>query len=1283
MTPLDDNTISYLLEGESWLLRGFGNDAEALLIAVANPALPVLAQERRLARELQLRSQLSPDWAAVPVALTRFSGQPALLLRDPGGYPLKRKLGQKLSLEEFLPLAVSLSSAIHRMHAAGILHRDITPSHLLVRQGGQAYITGFGIAQRMSEPYSATEMAHMVGTLAYLAPEQTGRTTHEVDGRADLYSLGVIFFQLLTGVLPFDASTPAEWLHAHLAMRPPDPAGYVTEIPPRLSGIVLKLLNKTPDDRFQDARTLHDELQCCLDEWITHARISSKRLHASRAVETGPQTAKDCLALGRNALHRSAYSAARTVFSAGLSLSSDPETAFAIHLGLAECDFRTGEADTARQRLQDLAAHCSDLVRLAEVVRLQIAVHTALDASNEAVALGLAYLARFGLVPDADIDAQIDSLYARLISGFDHDGTRKLLALPAMQDEGCRAAMSVLAELMSPASFMSRHLRDLVPAWMTMLSIERGNAPSSCIAYVHLGMVMGPRTGRYETGYQLGLAGVELSRGELSSPFRPKVNMCFGALLLPWTRPYAEGLEYVSTAYEEGRREGDVNFAAYSRNQIVSNMLASSMPLHEIRREIDLGLTFAREIGLRRVVDILLTQSGFIDTLNGRGRDFGEIIPIESRRREFEQRIAGDRSLSVAAFCYWVRKLQAKFLAGDYDAAWEARNHAAPLEWTAAYFPEVVDFHVYGALVAGALADSVGAAGKASLRTLACAAFDAHRARVDEYAAHAPRNFGGKQRLIEAEHERRQGRQMGALRLYEAAASVSALDGHLQDEALAYNLAARCCFDSGLDSVGGMYVEKACEVYRTWGADGVVRYLRKSWLKKGAGEGAMRQRPEAVTTGTHLHGTLAMLDIEAVIHASQALVGEVDLERLFAQLLTNTLRHGAAESGVLLLQEDGRTVAVGAARLREQEIVVSRASDDVAYNRAILAYALADGSDLFINDARHHPVFSYDDDIRRRNVRSVACLLLQKQSNPIGLLYLENNQISGAFTPGRSALLTMLAAQAAMAIENGRLYSRLLAENADRQKMQVELAHVSRVTSLGEMAASIAHEVGQPLAGILTYGDASLRWLDRQPPNVEEVTANIRKIINEGVRAGEIIQRVRDLATKDTGRFTELDVNALVRESVTLVQFQANAQHVDISVHGEDAVPPVRGDRIQLQQVIINLAVNAIQAMATLPHTRSRNLRLATSRSGENDVLIRIEDSGPGIPDSAVDRLFDAFFTTRAEGLGMGLSICRSIVDAHGGRIWLEQHAGDRTGCVFFVCLPAASAGNAPEQYHF
>src|ERR1700745_1369348 len=253
MNELSGYIFSSLREGDIALYRGSGNGLTPILLVAAEGTSPGCVE--RLEHEYALKSELDADWAARPVALTHDNGRTTLVLEDPAGTPPDRLLGRPLDVSNFLRIAIPLAGALRHVHERGLIHKDIKPANILVESASSGvWLTGFGIASPLPRERQAPALPEVIaGTLAYMAPEQTGRMNRSVDSRSALYALGVAFYEMLTGQLPFTAADPMEWVHCHIARQPMPPDERLAAIPGPLSAMVMKLLAKAGEDRYPTA----------------------------------------------------------------------------------------------------------------------------------------------------------------------------------------------------------------------------------------------------------------------------------------------------------------------------------------------------------------------------------------------------------------------------------------------------------------------------------------------------------------------------------------------------------------------------------------------------------------------------------------------------------------------------------------------------------------------------------------------------------------------------------------------------------------------------------------------------------------------------------------------------------------------------------------------------------------------------------------------------------------------------------------------------------------------
>ena len=313
------------------------------------------------------------------------------------------------------------------------------------------------------------------------------------------------------------------------------------------------------------------------------------------------------------------------------------------------------------------------------------------------------------------------------------------------------------------------------------------------------------------------------------------------------------------------------------------------------------------------------------------------------------------------------------------------------------------------------------------------------------------------------------------------------------------------------------------------------------------------------------------------------------------------------------------------------------------------------------NDVINDPRVSDKAWAQNEGIASFAGYPLIVQDRVVGVMAMFARQRLSSATLDTLALVADSIAQG---IERKRTEEAL-------RKAQVELAHVTRVTTLGELAASIAHEVNQPLSGIVNNSNACLRWLAGDSPNLDEAREAVRRILRDGSRASDVISRIRALVSKTVTEKSRLDVNDAIQEVVALAQGEVRRNRVALRTELAADVPLVVGDRVQLQQVILNLVMNGVEAMASVAD-RPRELLIYSQQHESDKVLVAVRDSGTGLHSENLDRLFEPFFSTKPKGMGMGLAISRSIIEAHGGRLWAEPNAS--AGMTFEFALPVETA---------
>jgi signal transduction histidine kinase len=441
---------------------------------------------------------------------------------------------------------------------------------------------------------------------------------------------------------------------------------------------------------------------------------------------------------------------------------------------------------------------------------------------------------------------------------------------------------------------------------------------------------------------------------------------------------------------------------------------------------------------------------------------------------------------------------------------------------------------------------------------------------------------------------------------------------------------------------------------------------------------------------------LTAADLHNLLEASQALSRETILADLLKALMPIALRKTGSTFGMLLLLRGEHLSAVARAwawpdqldvcltemrpRVEQAPLVLLNAA--LRERRTVLPACMHD-ADLCAGDTY----------LLHRAPRSAICTPMLKQGVPIALLYLENAAQASVFTRRRVAFIEMLAAQAAISLDHAQLYQQLQTEKALRRQAeetlriskrkgadeelrsaQRELARVSRISAMGEFAASIAHEVNQPLAAISMNASAGLNWLKLDPPQLNQVHNALSTILRASTDAEKLIRSMNNMARRSGPELRRFAVDDAIREVLLLLRAELHEHRIQVCTDFTLAQHQLQADRVQLQQVMMNLFLNAIDAMSGVS-CRTRALKVCSAIADASGTLrISVEDNGRGIDASVAERIFDPLFSTKPAGMGMGLSICRSIVEAHGGRIW--SCARQPQGTTFHVSLPAAGPRN-------
>jgi len=730
------------------------------------------------------------------------------------------------------------------------------------------------------------------------------------------------------------------------------------------------------------------------------------------------------LIAGKRAKTSTAYASALKYVSAGAALLDDEcwerrhDLIFQLELHRAECQFQTGDLALAAECVEMLRSRASDTVELATATCLGIDVYLTLSQVDRAVAICLDYLHRLGIDwPLHPTEEQVRSEYERIWLQL---GTREIeeaIDFPLMTDLTSIATLDVLTKVVPPSLLTDRNFFALITCRAVSLSFERGNVDGSCFHYVWLSATARLMFGDYENAFRFAQLGYELVEKRGLKRFQAATYNVFAACIMPWMKHLTDCCDVTRQAFGVANRIGDLAYAAYSNFNLYTLLIATGDPLAAVQTEAENGLNFAQKAKFALVIDMISSQLGLIRTLRGLTAKFGSFDHGEFDEIRFEHHLASHPAMANAAECwYWIRKLQARFYAGDFPAAVGASSKAQSLLSTSVSF-ELAEYEFYSALARAALWDSAtGGQGRENFNALA-----AHYKQLQIWAEHCPANFENRAALVGAEIARIENRDLEAMRLYEQAIQSSRANGFVNNEALAYERASEFYRARGFDQFADTYARNARACYASWGADGKVGQLDRLYP-------GLKQAPPLPGPASTMTATIEGLDLATVIRVSQAVSSEIVLEKLLDTVMRKAMEHAGAERGLLIVPGGDELQIKAESGIRGNDVIVCLGDVSVRgadIPESIIRYVMRTRESVILDDATSANSFSPDPYFLQRRVRSILCLPLLNQAKLSGILYLENNLAPRVFTSDEIAVLRVLVSQAAISLENTRLYRDL------------------------------------------------------------------------------------------------------------------------------------------------------------------------------------------------------------------------------------------------------------------
>ncbi len=1040
------------------------------------------------------------------------------------------------------------------------------------------------------------------------------------------------------------------------------------------------------------------------------------------------QLARLNLAAGRRAKSSTAYQAAANYLRAGMEMLGEScwereyELAFALHLDRAESEYLSGNFARAETFLDTLLDRAHTRREWLQVQTLRIILAITPSRFADAIAAGTAGAARFGIIiPESD-EARRAALEQELAEVQQLLASRKaadLLDAPVMTDPELRELSRLMIYFNSAAWFVSPSLFGLVAAKQVGLALRHGHSDLSALGYCFYGMLLAAGLSRHGEAYEFGTLAIALNERFCNAEIDGKIEVLFTAFMNFWRRPLKSGVGRLRRAYQATLEVGDFVYTSYACDQTLFIHLATGEPLPVLREEVEKFFDVMQRTKNHVSLEIHRIVRQVVANLEGRTRERLSLADDTFTEEGYAEHLSEKGHHFPASF-YYTSKLQLAYMYGEPRLALElALTAEKHIRGGGLFYTKELVFFTCLTLI------QLMAEAEPEQRASYEAMLSERRKRLETWTDECASNFLHKKLLVDAEVSRLNGNELQALDAYERAIDAARENDFPHQEALANELCARFHLECGRHKLARFYMREAIEGYRRWGASSKVqelfrRYPELTWQRGLTTEPLEVPLRSAKPPGYHTPSSTrdaGALDLTSLMKASAAIASEIVMERLLSLLVQIMVENAGAEQGSLLLLRDGELFLEAQAQAggrRSEPGRSVRLADAQNLCEAMVRYVWRTQEPVVIADAQAAGRFQRDPYIQQRKVRSALCAPIRRHGELTGILYLENNLLQSAFTPARLQVLELLSAQAAISLENARLYETLeqrvkertrelhrsnreLSQMLERlQATQRQLVVQEKLASLGALTAGIAHEIKNPLNFVNNFAEASVELTEgllsilgkeqsRLDPSLasslEELATDLKqnamKIAGHGHRADRIIKAMLEHSRGGTGEKREVDLNALIAQYVHLAwegrRLQLGDLRARLETNYDPSLPLILLAPQEFGRVVLNLVSNALYAMRERrKHAGAEYepvLRIATQRVGDS-VEVRVRDNGTGIAASIRDRIFLPFFTTKpsGDGTGLGLSISYDIiVQGNGGELRYETEEGK--GTEFIVSL--------------
>lgn len=978
--------------------------------------------------------------------------------------------------------------------------------------------------------------------------------------------------------------------------------------------------------------------------------------------QVASQSERDTLAhlnlqAGQKAKAATAYAAAMDYLIKGASLlpSDCWQTCYSLTLSLyselVEVAYLTGNFEQMEQVAREVLQQATTLLDKVRVYEVQIQAEIARNQLKAALQLGLSVLYELDTTfPEQPGQAEIENALQRVPIALAGKPIPGLLHLPPMTDPVSLATMRIMFSIGAPAYLVEPPLFPLLIVRQLIQSINYGNTAASVYAYASYGMLLCGVLGDIESGHEFGLLALNLLPHLKAKEVQARTYFTYYTFIHHWKSAIVETLSPLLEGYHSGLETGDLEFASYSISHRFINAFFTGYELNALARDIATFRAAIHSFHQENPYYYLGTCQQAV--LNLLGKSYDPCVLVGDAYDEMQMLPQYKRASDITALHnLFIHKMILCTMFGDYEQAVE---HASQSGQYAAGVPgiiAVVLHHFYDSLARLSIYDD----SEPDTQTAILQQVAQNQEKLQQWAASAPMNYRHKFELVEAERYRVLGEPLTAMDWYDRAITSAKENGFLQEEALANEFAARFYLGLGKEKIAQIYIQAAYHGYSKWGAAAKTAHLERLYAPL-LTSALSPQKQQFSLVGS------PPLDLVTIIKASQAIAGQIELDHLLKAMIQIAIENAGAQRAVLLLEKDSAWVieAVGSVDSHAIQIVQTHDfSESDIVPMTLIDHVARTRQDLVFDDVAAAQEFAHDPYIKRHNVKSVLCVQLVNRGCLVGILYLENNLTTRAFTVQRLELLDLLASQMAISLDNAHLYASLEAKVTERTR-QLEFAN----RELASFAYSVSHDLRAPLRSIDGFSQALLE--DYESALDAEGQDYLRRVRNASQRMEQLIDHLLKLSRISRQEMQRKIVNlsALAREIAAELAQADPGRDIVFSIAEEITV---MGDADLLRVVLNNLMSNAWKFTGK----RAQAVIQFYDTIYDNEHVYVIKDNGAGFDMRYANKLFGAFQRlhqqTEFEGTGIGLATVQRIIHRHGGRIWAEAALDE--GATFYFTL--------------